>query len=221
MSSALLRGPCLCGARQQLQQRSSVTKLRTVPARLSRTAVRVAAADAATATSGTFLQVVDGRFVDDRWKEGRWVLDMFKGADGKTDWDAVIDAEMERRRLLEQSPVPSTNEEPVLFDTGEIPWYVWVRRFHLPEAEKLNGRAAMLGYVLALFVDQLTGVGILDQQESFLGKLMLHLTVFSVLLIRSTKDLGKYKNLIDEATFYDKQWNATWEGRVRPSEREN
>jgi hypothetical protein len=45
----------------------------------------------------------------------------------------VIDAEMERRRLLEQAPIPSINEEPVNFDTSEIPWYVWVRRFHLPE----------------------------------------------------------------------------------------
>lgn len=47
----------------------------------------------------------------------------------------------------------------MLFDTAEIPWWAWVRRFHLPEAEKLNGRAAMVGYVLALFVDQLTGEG--------------------------------------------------------------
>jgi hypothetical protein len=45
----------------------------------------------------------------------------------------VIDAEMARRRLLEESPIPSTNEEPVLFDTSEIPWWAWVRRFHLPE----------------------------------------------------------------------------------------
>lgn len=40
---------------------------------------------------------------------------------------------MARRRLLEESPIPSTNEEPVLFDTSEIPWWAWVRRFHLPE----------------------------------------------------------------------------------------
>lgn len=46
-----------------------------------------------------------------------------QGADGKTDWDAVIDAEMERRRLLENSPIPSTNDDPVVFDTSEIPWY--------------------------------------------------------------------------------------------------
>jgi hypothetical protein len=31
-------------------------------------------------------------------------------------------------------------------------------------------------------------------------------------------DLEQYKGLIDEATFYDKQWNATWEGVRRPSE---
>eukprot|EP00878_Enallax_costatus_P033791 GHUV01037354.1.p1 GENE.GHUV01037354.1~~GHUV01037354.1.p1 ORF type:complete len:129 (-),score=37.58 GHUV01037354.1:725-1111(-) len=127
---------------------------------------------------------------------------------------------MARRKLLEESPIPSTNEEPVLFDTSEIPWWAWVRRFHLPEAEKLNGRAAMVGYFMALVVDQLTGYGLLDQQNSFLGKVLLHLTVFAVLLVRSTADLERYKNLLDEATFYDRQWNATWDGVPRPSETE-
>lgn len=37
---------------------------------------------------------------------------------------------------------------------------------------------------------------------------------------RENADLDNIKNLIDEATFYDKQWNATWEGQVRPSERQ-
>ncbi|PRW20652.1 low molecular mass early light-induced [Chlorella sorokiniana] len=169
-------------------------------------------------STGPVLQLVEGRFSDYRWKNGRWDLSLFKGADGETDWDAVIDAEMARRKLLEDSPIPCTNEEPVLFDTAEIPWWAWVRRFHLPEAEKLNGRAAMVGYVLALFVDQLTGVGLLDQQNSFLGKVLLHIAVFGILFIRSSSDLEKFKGLIDEATFYDKQWNATWEGQERPSE---
>ena len=128
--------------------------------------------------------------------------------------------EMARRKMLEDTPIPSTNEEPVLFDTAEIPWWAWVRRFHLPEAEKLNGRAAMLGYVLAILVDKLSGAGLIDQQESFLGKLALHICVFGVLLVRNTTDLEKFKNLIDEATFYDKQWQATWEGQERPSESE-
>lgn len=77
--------------------------------------------------------------------------------------------------------------------------------FHYPaQAEKLNGRAAMLGYVLAGVVDLIGGAGLVDQQESFLGKLALHLCVFGVLLVRNSADLDKYKNLIDEATFYDK-----------------
>lgn len=37
----------------------------------------------------------------------------------------------------------------------------------------------MVGYVMALLVDKLTGATLLDQQESFLGKLVLHLTVFA------------------------------------------
>ncbi|KAF6255183.1 low molecular mass early light-induced protein [Scenedesmus sp. NREL 46B-D3] len=179
-----------------------------------------AAAGKVRAATGNYLQLRDGRFIDDRWVGGRWDLSRFANAAGETDWDAVIDAEMARRRLLEESPIPSTNEEPVLFDTSEIPWWAWVRRFHLPEAEKLNGRACMVGYFMALIVDQLTGYGLVDQQDSFLGKLLLHITVFGVLLVRSTADLDKYKNLLDEATFYDKQWQSTWAGVPRPSETE-
>ncbi len=140
------------------------------------------------------------------------------------------------------------------------------------QAEKLNGRAAMMGYVLALFVDKLSGASLLEQQGSFLGLVALHITVFAILLVRcdatrkrphgtcsaaranrdigashrlstsapappatpshlnltslaltrlvarrSMNDLDQYKNLLDEATFYDKQWNATWEGVTRPS----
>ena len=119
---------------------------------------------------------------------------------GETNWDAVIDAEMARRKLLEDSPIPcsectlrdegpadfcgnpgsaappvhtrtgaaphrrsagaalapaappvsvarsrpttpwrlctAANEDPVLFDTAEIPWWAWVRRFHLPEVRR-------------------------------------------------------------------------------------
>ncbi|KIY96817.1 hypothetical protein MNEG_11147 [Monoraphidium neglectum] len=172
------------------------------------------------AKAGEFLQIRDGRFVDDRWEGGRWNLSKFANAAGETDWDKVIDAEMARRKLLEDSPIPSTNEDAVIFDTAEIPWWAWVRRFHLPEAEKLNGRAAMVGYFAALAVDQLTGAGLLDQQNSFLGKVLLHVAVFGILIIRTTSDLGKYKNLIDEATFYDSQWNAAWVGVQRPSEKE-
>jgi hypothetical protein len=155
------------------------------------------------------------------------------------------------------------------------------------QAEKLNGRAAMVGYVAALAVDQLTGAGLLDQQGSFLGKLALHAVVFGTLLIRrvasrgggafseeralgsggvpasrlpgsrprrvpkppyapkppahpthpnpnrrpqhppnttrplrTSSDVAKYKGLLDEATFYDSQWNATWAGVARPSEKQ-
>lgn len=171
-------------------------------------------------TGGPVLQMVDGRFEDYRWKGGRWDLSLFADSKtGETSWDDVIDAEMARRKLLEDSPIPCTNEDPVLFDTAEIPWWAWVRRFHLPEAEKLNGRAAMMGYVLALFVDQLTGVGLLDQQNSFFGKVLLHVCVFGILIFRTSSDVERYKGLIDEATFYDRQWSATWEGQERPSDK--
>ena len=58
----------------------------------------------------------------------------------------VIDAEMGRRRLLEDTPIASTNEDPVFFDTDQIPWWAWVKRFHLPEV----GRHFTLSSRLAL-----------------------------------------------------------------------
>mmetsp|Transcript_24698 Transcript_24698/g.84465 ORF Transcript_24698/g.84465 Transcript_24698/m.84465 type:complete len:405 (+) Transcript_24698:27-1241(+) len=35
-----------------------------------------------------------------------------------------------------------------------------------------------------------------------------------------TDNIAKFQGLLDEATFYDKQWAATWDGVERPSERE-
>jgi hypothetical protein len=64
----------------------------------------------------------------------------------------------------------------------------------------------------------MSGAGLVDQQESFLGKLALHVVVFAILIVRNTTDIQKFKGLLDEATFYDKQWNATWEDGRRPSE---
>jgi len=72
-------------------------------------------------------------FSDPRWVNGTWNLSEFKGADGQMDWDEVIDAEMDRRRILEETPAGTTNSNPVLFDTSVVPWWAWVRRFHLPE----------------------------------------------------------------------------------------
>ena len=74
------------------------------------------------------------------WIEGTWDLSRFQ-KNGETDWDAVLDVEIDRRALLERTPLACRNEDVVNFDTGSIPWYVWVKRFHLPTAEKVNGRA--------------------------------------------------------------------------------
>jgi hypothetical protein len=122
---------------------------------------KAAAPDAAAARR---MEIVDGYFRDDRWVKGTWDIAQFAGKDGATNWDAVIDAEMTRRKLLEDTPIPSRNDDPVNFDTNMVPWWAWVKRFHLPEAEKLNGRAAMVGYVLAGLVDMASGAGLVEQQ---------------------------------------------------------
>ncbi|XP_065856857.1 light-harvesting complex-like protein 3 isotype 1, chloroplastic [Euphorbia lathyris] len=153
---------------------------------------------------------LESKFVDPRWIGGTWDLNQFR-KDGTTDWDAVIDAEVRRRKLLEANPESSNNYEPVVFDTSIIPWWAWMKRFHLPEAELLNGRAAMVGFFMAYFVDSLTGVGLVDQMGNFFCKTLLLVAVLGVLLIRKNEDLEKIKKLIEESNFYDKQWQATWQ----------
>lgn len=150
-----------------------------------------------------------GRFEDPRWVGGTWDLKQFQ-KDGKMNWDDVIDAEVRRRKRLEDNPVASSNDNPVVFDTSTIPWWAWMRRFHLPEAELLNGRAAMIGFFAAYVVDSLTGVGLVDQMGNFVCKTLLFLAVAGVLLIRKNEDIETLKKLVEETTFYDKQWQAAW-----------
>ncbi len=52
------------------------------------------------------------------------------------------------------------------------------------QAEKINGRACMVGYALGYFVDVLTGHGLVDQQNSFLGKVLLNVTVIGLLIMQ-------------------------------------
>ncbi|KAG0474806.1 hypothetical protein HPP92_014492 [Vanilla planifolia] len=148
-------------------------------------------------------------FEDPRWVGGTWDLTQFQ-AGGKTNWDAVIDAEARRRKWLEDQPEASSIDQPVNFDSSIIPWWAWIKRYHLPEAEILNGRAAMIGFFMAYFVDSLTGIGLVDQMGNFFCKTLLFVSVVGVMLVRENKDIEKLKKLIEEATFYDKQWQATW-----------
>jgi hypothetical protein len=53
---------------------------------------KAAAVAAGSSAAGTFLSLKDGRFIDERWEGGRWVLSKFAAPNGETDWDAVIDA---------------------------------------------------------------------------------------------------------------------------------
>ncbi|XP_002992177.2 light-harvesting complex-like protein 3 isotype 1, chloroplastic [Selaginella moellendorffii] len=166
--------------------------------------------DPSPAALGKKSSAVSGeKFEDPRWKNGNWDMTKFV-KNGKMDWDAVIDAEVLRRKWLEENPEASSNDDPVLFDTATVPWWAWVRRFHLPEAELLNGRAAMVGFFAAYLIDSLTGVGLVDQTNSFFGKLLLLITVVGILLVRKNEDLETIKTLVKESTFYDKQWQATW-----------
>ncbi|XP_020549043.1 light-harvesting complex-like protein 3 isotype 1, chloroplastic [Sesamum indicum] len=150
------------------------------------------------------------RFCDERWKNGTWDLNMFV-KQGRVDWDAVIVAEARRRKFLELYPEASSNEEPVHFRSSIIPWWAWIVHSHLPEAELLNGRAAMAGFFMAYLVDALTGLDVVGQTGNFVCKAALFVTIIGVVLFRRKEDLGNFQKLADEATFYDKQWKASWQ----------
>ncbi|KAF7810047.1 light-harvesting complex-like protein 3 isotype 2, chloroplastic [Senna tora] len=79
------------------------------------------------------------------------------------------------------------------------------------EAERLNeGRAAMVGFFLAYVVDGLSGVGVVDQMNNLLCKTLMVIAIVGVLAIRKNEDVDNLKKLLEETTFYDKQWQATW-----------
>jgi hypothetical protein len=78
----------------------------------------------------------------------------------------------------------------------------------------------MIGFATGYLVDALTGAGLVDQTNSFPGKLLMWATFAGVAFVRSTSDLEQYKGFLKEATFYDAQWQATWQGVTRPSEKE-
>jgi hypothetical protein len=128
-------------------------------------------------------------------------------------WHVVPDAhgppsrtQVRRRKILEDYPVAGDVDFPVTFDLSMIPTKVWITRFHLPEAEMINGRASMIGFFAAWMVDAVFHVGIADQMGSPLGKLLLVATLVGCLFVRRNEDYEGLKGLADEATFYDRQW---------------
>nr|GMD78707.1 light-harvesting complex-like protein 3 isotype 2, chloroplastic [Ipomoea batatas] len=177
----------------------------------------------ASVAAGAPAPEVVSKFRDPRWVGGSWELSQFQ-RDGKTNWDGVIDAEVKRRKWLEDNPETTSNQDPVVFDTSIIPWWAWMKRFHLPEAEILNGtikiititpkaiarRAAMLGFFSAYLVDSLTGLGLVDQMGNFFCKTLLFVAVGGILLVRKNEDIEALKRFVEETTFYDKQWQASW-----------
>ncbi|KAJ7944674.1 Chlorophyll A-B binding protein [Quillaja saponaria] len=170
----------------------------------------------ATAVAGEVKVVTT--FEDPRWVGGTWDLKQFQN-DSNTDWDAVIDAGKRPGggngwRITQNHLVTIT----LLFLTP--PLYLGghgMKRFHLPEAELLNGRAAMVGFFMAYLVDSLTGVGLVDQMRNLFCKTLLFVAVLGVLLIRKNEDLENLKKLFEETTFYDKQWQATWQDNTSSS----
>lgn len=73
------------------------------------------------------------------------------------------------------------------------------------------GRAAMVGFFTAYFVDGLTRLDVVGQTGNFICKVGLFASVIGVLLFRRSQDFGNLQKLADEATLYDRQWQASWQ----------
>ncbi|KAH7537743.1 hypothetical protein FEM48_Zijuj03G0125400 [Ziziphus jujuba var. spinosa] len=137
----------------------------------------------------------------ERWKNGTWHLNMFV-KNGKIDWDSVIVAEARRRKFLQVHPEASSNEEPVVFRSFIIPWWAWLLRSYLPEAELLNGRAAMVGFFMAYIIDALTGLDVVGQSGNFICKAGLFvvtvtvLNYFGYLSLHVTSSQEKYQDAL-------------------------
>lgn len=64
---------------------------------------------------------------------------------------------------------------------------------------------------MAYLVDALTGLDMVGQTGNFVCKAALFFTIVAVLVFRRKEDVENIRKLADEATFYDKQWQASWE----------
>ncbi|KAM0068375.1 hypothetical protein Hdeb2414_s0002g00072441 [Helianthus debilis subsp. tardiflorus] len=69
----------------------------------------------------------------------------------------------------------------------------------------------MIGFFMAYLVDVLTGLDIVGQSGNFICKIGLFMALIGVVVFRQTESLKDLRNLADEATFYDKQWQASWQ----------
>jgi hypothetical protein len=144
-----------------------------------------------------------------------------------------------RRKWLEGYPEATTTDDAVVSDTSIIlPWWAWMKRFHLPEAENLNGQsqAPSICHSVQPLVRRQTHFCVQVQTQFSLSIYVymqvvlpwsasswfdgcgacwpngqLFLQNVAVLLVRKNEDLGSLKKVIDESTFYDKQWQATWQ----------
>ncbi|KAL2558465.1 Chlorophyll A-B binding family protein [Forsythia ovata] len=86
------------------------------------------------------------------------------------------------------------------------------------DAVIVAGRAAMVGFFMAYIVDALTGLDVVGQAGNFICKAALFVTIIGVILFRKTQDFEKIQKLAKEATFYDKQWQASWRNHDDPKD---
>jgi len=91
--------------------------------------------------------------------------------------------------LLDRVDKGEASEE----EKAGIPAKVWAARYGMPQAEKANGRAAMIGFAAMYLGDLLFHSGSVAAVNSFAGRTLLVVTCIGVLAVRKTEDIAKWK----------------------------
>ncbi|KAF5456207.1 hypothetical protein F2P56_025713 [Juglans regia] len=98
-----------------------------------------------------------------------------------------------------------------MFKQGEGSFLNCIQKHQQTKNQCYSGLPSFLGFFMAYLVDALTGLDVVGQTGNFICKAGLLVTVIGVMLFRRTQDFENLKRLADEATFYDKQWQASWQ----------
>ncbi|KAK7844764.1 light-harvesting complex-like protein 3 isotype 2, partial [Quercus suber] len=77
-------------------------------------------------------------------------------------------------------------------------------------SQRMCGVGVVIRDEMGLVVSALS-LDVVGQTGNFICKAELIVIVISVTLLRQTEDFENLKKLVDEATFYDKQWQALWQ----------
>lgn len=75
-------------------------------------------------------------------------------------------------------------------------------------------------YATACDIHRVLGQSLPKVRDCSCGSMCCFRLILPTSVCRSTDSLASLRNLLDEATFYDKQWDAQWQKGNRPKEQD-